>query len=130
MARFPVLAGESEGDVARYALLYPFKSGTGSAADEAFKMGGDPPPQAGGTKLKSTTVFRKGDTVVRVFEIDGTLEEAVEHLVRASALMNVGERLGPMLDTDIDLTTEDGLRRWFIEQMMEVITHRELPPGP
>jgi hypothetical protein len=113
----------------RFALLYPMKPGTGGAADPAFQMGGDPPPQAGGTKLRSTTVFRKGDTVVRVFEIDGTLEEAIEHLVRASALMNVGERLGPMLDTDIDLTTEDGLRRWFSEQMMEIITHREAPAG-
>lgn len=115
--------------MARYALLYPFKSGTGSAADQAFQMGGDPPPQAGGTKLRSTTVFRKDDTVIRVFDIDGSLDEAIEHLVRASALMNVGERLGPMLDTDIDMTTEEGLRRWFSEQMMTVITHRELPPG-
>lgn len=115
--------------MARYALLYPFKPGTGDAADEVFKMGGDPPPQAGATKLKSTTVFRKGDTVVRVFEIDGTLEEAVEHLVRASALMNVGERLGPMLDTDADLSTEDGLRQWFSDQMMTVLTHREIPQG-
>src|SRR5215204_2831270 len=112
--------------MARFALLYPFKEGSGPAADPIFQMGGDPPPAAGTTRLKSTTVFRKDDTVVRVFEIDGTLEEAIDHLVRASALMNVGEQLGPLLDTEIDMTAEGGLRRWFGEQMMTVITHREI----
>ena len=108
----------------RYALLYPFRPGAGGEALDLFRMGGDPPPQAGATRLLSTTVFRKDDLVVRVFEIDGALDEAIEHLVRASALFDVCSRLQPLLAETVDLTNEDGLRRFFQDQMMTVLTHR------
>jgi hypothetical protein len=117
--------------MARYALLYPFKPGKAAEAEDIFKQGGDPPPQAGGgggVRLRSTTVFRKGDVVVRVFELDGDLDQAIEHMVRASALSDVGRRLKPLLSEDVDLTTEDGLRGFFRNQMMTVLTHREIGP--
>jgi hypothetical protein len=111
----------------RYALLYPFKPGKAAEAIKAFQEGGDPPPQAGATtRLRSTTVFRKGDVVIRIIEMDGDLEEAIEHLVRVSILFDVGKELKPLLDERVDLTTEAGLRRFFTDQMMEVITHREI----
>lgn len=114
--------------MARYALLYPFKPGMGAHAEEIFRMGGDPPQQeGGGLRLLSTTVFRKGDTVVRMFEIDGDLQQAVEHMVRATELSDTGTRLQPMLE-GVDLTTTEGLRSFFRDQMMEVVTHREVPP--
>ena len=84
--------------VTRHALLYPLRPGTGAAADAVFTGGGDPPPQAGTTRLLSTTVFRHEDTVVRQFEIVGDLDEAIEHLVRATALQNTGQRLGQHLE--------------------------------
>src|SRR5262249_44455498 len=53
----------------RYALLYPFKQGKAAEAEEVFKAGGDPPQRPGGQiKLVSTTVFRKDDVVIRLFE--------------------------------------------------------------
>ena len=116
----------------RYALLYPFKPGTAAGAEDAFRQGGRPPLAASGqTKLRSTTVFRKGDLVVRVFEIDGDLDAAVEHMVRASQLSAVGEALAPYLDESVDLTTPDGLAGFFREQMMDIVTDRpprEAPP--
>lgn len=108
----------------RYALLYPFLPGAGGQAGDLFQMGGDPPPQAGATRLLSTTVFRKEDLIVRVFEIDGDVAEAVEHLVRAAALFDLGRRLQPLLAGTVDLTNEEGLRRFFEDQMMTVLTHR------
>jgi SchA/CurD like domain len=115
-------------EVNRYGILYPFKPGTAAQADELFRGGGDPPPQAAAqTALRSTTVLRKGDVVVRVFEIEGSLEEAIEHMVRASALSDLGEKLKPLLDESVDLTSEEGLRRFFADQMMEVVTHRAIP---
>ncbi len=108
--------------VTRHALLYPLRPGTGAAADAVFTGGGDPPPQAGTTRLLSTTVFRHEDTVVRQFEILGDLDEAIEHLVRATALQNTGQRLGQHLS--VDISDEDGLRRFFREQLMTVVTDR------
>lgn len=111
----------------RYALLYPFKPGKAAEAERVFREGARPPLSAGGdTKLRSTTVFRKGDVVVRVFEIYGDLDEAVEHMVRATELSDTGEKLKPLMDASVDLTTTEGLRRFFRDQLMEVVTDR--PP--
>ncbi len=108
--------------VTRHALLYPLRPGTGAAADAVFTGGGDPPPQAGRTRLLSTTVFRHEDTVVRQFEILGDLDEAIEHLVRATALQDTGQRLAQHLS--VDISDEDGLRSFFRRQLMAVVTDR------
>jgi len=113
----------------RYALLYPFKPGRAEDVDELFRGGGDPPPQAGGaTRLLSTTVFRKGDTVVRVFEIAGDLDEAIEHMARAAELSDMGKSLGDRLDDSVDLTTSEGIRAFFHGQLMEIVVDRSGPP--
>jgi len=113
----------------RYALLYPFRPGEAERAEALFQDGGDPPPRAGGsTRLLTTTVFRHGDSVVRTFEIDGDLDEAIEHMVRASALSDLGAKLTPMLANGTDLRTEDGLRAFFREQLMEIVIDRTGPP--
>lgn len=121
--RIPVDTGDGTA-VTRHALLYPLRPGTGDAADATFQAGGDPPPQAGSTRLHSTTVFRHGDTVVRMFEITGELDEAIGHLVRAAALQSAGRGLAEFIDGGIDLTGEDGLRAFFHRQLMSVVTDR------
>jgi hypothetical protein len=100
----------------------------GPQAEPIIKGGGDPPPQAATkTMLLSTTVFRKGDTVVRVFEIDGDLQEAIDHMVRAAELTDAGKGLAPFLQEGFDLTTSDGLRAFFNDQLMDLVTHRAIP---
>jgi hypothetical protein len=122
--RIPIQPADAETTVTRHALLYPLRPGTGGAADRVFRAGGDPPPQAGGARLHSTTVFRHEDTVVRLFEISGDLDEAIEHLVRAAALQSAGQGLAEFLDAGVDLTSQDGLRTFFHEQLMSVVTDR------
>jgi len=122
--RVPAEAGGDDPAATRHALLYPLRPSTGDAADAIFQAGGDPPPQAGATRLLSTTVFRHGDTVVRLFEITGDLDEAIGHLVRAAALQSAGRGLAEFLDDGIDLTGENGLRSFFHRQLMSVVTDR------
>lgn len=122
--RLPVEARGGEPAVTRHALLYPLRPGTGDAADAIFQAGGDPPPQAAATRLHSTTVFRYGDIVVRMFEITGDLDEAIGYLVRAAALRSTGRGLAEFLDEGIDLTGENGLRSFFHQQLMSVVTDR------
>jgi hypothetical protein len=116
------------GNVTRHALLYPIKPGMGAEAEEVIKGGGDPPPQAATTtRLLSTTVFRKDNVVIRMFEIDGDLDEAIEHMVKAAELTDAGKGLAPYLQDGFDLTTTDGLRAFFRDQLMELVTHRAVP---
>jgi len=120
--------GAAKPESKRYALLYPFKPGRAEEAEELFRAGADPPPNAGGsTRLLATTVFRFGDTVVRSFEIEGSLDEAIEHMVIGAALSDLGVRLKPLLDEGVDLTTPEGLRHFFRTQLMEVVTDRVAP---
>jgi hypothetical protein len=112
----------------RYAILYPIKPGMGAQAEPIIKGGGDPPPQAAtSTRLLATTVFRKDDIVVRMFEIEGDINEAIEHMVKAAELSDAGKGLAPFLQEGFDLTTADGLRAFFSDQLMEVVTDRSVP---
>ena len=49
-------------------------------------------------------------------------------MVRAAELTDMGKTIQPLLVEGVDVTTEQGLRAWFQEQMMEIVTHRG-PPG-
>jgi hypothetical protein len=115
----------------RYALVYPIRPGTGDAADAVFREGGDPPaasgPPAGATKLLGTAVFRKDDFVIRVFDIDGDYDEAVDLLARARPLQEAGRRLRPYLQPGFDISDEPGLRRFLRERRMQVVTDRRAP---
>jgi len=62
--------------------------------------------------------------VVRTFEIEGDLDEAIEHMVIGSALSDLGARLKPLLDDSVDLTTPDGLRSFFRGNLMQIVTDR------
>lgn len=116
----------------RHALLYPVRPGHGDEVDAVVRGGGDPPPQAGERPggspppivLLGTTVFRKGDLVVRMFEIDGALDDAAEHLSRSGALLQAGRQLQHLLDTGVNLSTSEGMRRFLREQSMTVVTDR------
>jgi hypothetical protein len=117
-------AGVAPSQISRHALLYPLLPGTGAQVDGIFAAAGDPPAQAGQTRLLSTTVFRHGDTVVRVFELAGELGEAIDHLAGAAALQAAGRGLAHHLQASTDLTTEEGLRDFFRGQLMTCVTDR------
>jgi predicted nucleotidyltransferase len=119
---------EVRASLSRFALIYPFKPGKAAESEHVYQGGGRPPLAAGGqTKLRSTTVFRKGDLVVRAFDIYGDLEEAIEHMARLTEIADVGEKLKGKLDDRVDLTSPEGVRQFFRDQMMDVVTDRPPP---
>src|SRR5881392_887123 len=67
-------------DRTRHALRYPIRPGKEEIAAQVMRMAADPPLRMGGTTLLSTSVFRKDSTIVRIFEIDGTVPELVAGL--------------------------------------------------
>ena len=61
---------------------------------------------------------------MRGFEIAGDLDEAIEHLVQAAALQQAGRGLAEFLQEGTDISDEAGLRRFFNQQLMTVVTDR------
>jgi hypothetical protein len=116
--------------MACYALLYSLKPGAAEQADEIYQT--EAPPGTGVAHLLSSTVFRRGDMVVQVYETGADSDAAIEGVLATAASPGMARRLAPLLDTDADLTTAEGLRGFFRDQMMTAITHREasgLPQG-
>lgn len=112
--------------MARFALLYRFKPGKGSEAEEILQGHGRPSGDHTRPKvaLKNTTVFRRGDFAVRVFEVEGELDEVLETLLSEPWLHSVSDQLQPYMVDGINLKTTDGFREWFHSSLMDIVTHR------
>ena len=114
----------------RYALLYPVKPEKAAVAERIFVGSGDPPLRAGGVRLNSTSVFAKDGVFVRVMDMDGELDQVVEMLSQATAVHDVGRQMSLVFEGEYDFTTLDGLRAFFADNLMTVITDRTAPlPG-
>jgi hypothetical protein len=108
----------------RHALLYPIKPEMADIAERVLVAGGDPPLTSAAVKLRSTNVFRQRDVIVRVFEIAGELEALIEMLSQATAVLDVGQRMAAIFSGEYDFATVDGLRAFFADSLMTVVTDR------
>src|SRR5690606_40685672 len=73
--RRTVRPDQRESPMQRYAITFEIKPGSEEAVRRL--LAGYEPPEwvtADGTRLLSTSIFMKGTTVVRVMEIDGSLQ--------------------------------------------------------
>jgi hypothetical protein len=113
-----------EGTGSRHALYYPIRPGRADLAAKILTEAGDPPLRSGGTKLCSTSVFRQGDTIVRVFEIDGSIGELLENLADSVEVHKVGRGMAELFDGPYDFTSTEGLRKFFHDNLMTTITDR------
>jgi SchA/CurD like domain len=126
------VAPEAQGRAgSRHAIVYPVITGRGPEVDPIVQAGGDPPrTTATATSLLSTTVFRRDDLVVRMFEIDGDLAAAQGQLARAAPLLQAGRALQHLLEPSVDLTSEHGLAHFLRAQAMDLVTDRLAPDAP
>jgi len=108
----------------RHALSYPIRPGRADIAARVLTEAGDPPLRSGGTKLCSTSIFRQGDTIVRVFEIDGLIEELLENLAASVEVHKVGRGMGELFEGWYDFTSAEGLRKFFHDNLMTTVSDR------
>ncbi|MFF4712925.1 SchA/CurD-like domain-containing protein [Streptomyces eurythermus] len=111
----------------RHAVLYPVRPGLGAKAAEL--LSGAAPLQVRAdvkTTLAATTVFSRGDVLVRLLEVDGSVDDALDHLARVAAAAPSAGLLGELLDTPEDLTTVDGFRRFLATHSMRLISDRRV----
>jgi hypothetical protein len=114
-----------------WALLWKVKPGSEEAVKELFANYGRPDhvvrDEDGNEKglLVSTMVFMKGDTVVRVMEIDGaSFPEVAAHMGKQPAIRELEEKLDEHLAEPRDMSTPEGARDFFISSMMQTLAVR------
>lgn len=98
----------------RRALLYPVRAGQGEALARTLGAGVAPgAPAALAAGLVSSTIFARGDVVVRYWEASASQDEELRHISRIVPASGLGARLNELLDVTDDMTTEAGFRRVF-----------------
>ena len=114
-----------------WALMWRVKPGSEEAVAELFQNYGRPDhvirDQEGNEKgrLISTMVFMKGDTIVRVVEIEGaSLPEVAAHMGKQPAVKELEDKLDEHLLEPRDMSTPEGARKFFMESSMRTLIHR------
>lgn len=77
-------------------------------------------------RLLSTQVFMRGNTIVRVMEIEGDFRDAAAHLGKQPSIQELEAKLDPLLETPRDMSTPEGARQFFMSTMMECLVARTM----
>jgi hypothetical protein len=109
----------------RLALLYPVRAGRGAEMGRLLAgtrvLAPDRP-----TILARTTIFVRGDVLVRVVDVDGDIDEALDRLATAAVASGGTRALAELVTTDIDLGDEAGFRSFLSACRMRVLTDRRI----
>lgn len=115
-----------------FALIWHVKPGTEEQVKEVFRNYGRPDPivhdEDGNVtgRLLGTQVFIKGNTVVRVMEVEGSLPAISQHLGRQPEIQAVEAALDPLIETPRDMSTPEGAAKFFMDTAMECLVARKL----
>jgi hypothetical protein len=103
-----------EGPVHRRALLYPVRPGRGPRLCRLLTAGVAPAtPHRLASALVGSTVYARGDTVLRYWEATAAAEDELDNITRVVPRSPLGAALNRLLDFPADLTTADGFRAFF-----------------
>jgi hypothetical protein len=109
----------------RYALAFTVKPGTEQQVADILSSYGRPEAEIDeDTRLLGTTVFMRGNLVVRVLDIEGQLPTVMQHLAAQPEIQEAERQLTPYLEQERDMSTPEGARAFFINAMMTRVTHR------
>jgi SchA/CurD like domain len=115
-----------------FALMWTVKPGTEDQVREIFSNYGRPDPivkdeQGNVTgRLLGTQVFLKGNTVVRVMEVEGSLPAISAHLGRQAQIREVEAKLDPLIEIERDMSNPQGAAKFFMDTSMECLVARKL----
>lgn len=115
-----------------YALIWTVRPGTEEEVEEIFSHYEPPDPivkDADGNvtgKLLATQVFIKGNTVVRVMEVEGSLIDVSKHLGQQPQIQEIENKLDPLLETPRDMSNPQGAAKFFMETSMKCLIARRL----
>jgi hypothetical protein len=119
---------ESSGELRRHALYYPAKQGCGQALARVLAAQDEIAADDPSSPVAGSTVFLREseDIVVRLVDLRVPIEEAPMAAVAASGPRKAGV-LDRLLDKGVDLSDEQGLKRFLADHDMRLVTDRRAP---
>jgi heme-degrading monooxygenase HmoA len=115
----------------RHALTFTVKPGSERAVAEI--LAGYRSPRArvdDTTKLCRTSLFMRGNRVVRAVEVAGDLGSALSHIAVQPEVRAVEEAINPYLETDRDLDDPASARAFFARAALPAVHHVQAGPEP
>lgn len=117
--RAPVVDG-----ISRHAITFTVKPGSEQAASEI--LAGYAPPRAdvdATTRLHRTSVFMRGNRIVRAIEIHGDTGAALRHIAAQPEIRACEAALNPHLAQERDLTSPEKAQAFFARAALPVVFH-------
>jgi heme-degrading monooxygenase HmoA len=114
----------SVGGVVRHAITFTVKPGSERAVAEI--LAGYESPEAevdATTRLCRTSLFMRGNRVVRAVEVRGDLANALRHVAAQPQVRAVEEAVNPYLEEERDLTDPSSARAFFARAALPAAQH-------
>lgn len=111
--------------VVRHALTFTVRPGSEQTVAEI--LAGYESPEArvdDSTRLLRTSLFMRGNRVVRAVEVKGDLVAALRHVARQPQVRAVEEAINPYLEVDRDLDDPESAREFFMRAALPMASHR------
>jgi hypothetical protein len=109
----------------RILLLYPVRSGAGAEVAGLLartRVLGPATP----TVVAGTTVFRRGDLVLRLIEVHGDPDTALAEIAEAAVRGGAAEKLAPLVEADEKLGDPDGFALFLRRCSASLLTDRRI----
>ena len=122
----PVMDG-----IVRHALTFTVKPGSERAVAEILAGYTSPAARVDGhTRLCRTSLFMRGNRVVRAVEVAGDLGAALRHVAQQPEVRAVEEAVNQYLEQDRDLGDPESARSFFMRAALPAVHHVAAPGAP
>jgi heme-degrading monooxygenase HmoA len=121
----------ASGGIVRHALTFTVKPGSESAVAEILANYGAPRAQVDPTtRLCRTSLFMRGNRVVRAIEVTGDLGNAMRHVAAQPEVRAVEEAINPYLEQARDFSSPTSVRAFFARAGLPAVHHVQGRAGP
>ena len=121
----------ASGGIVRHGLTFTVKPGSEPAVAEI--LASYSPPQArvdAATRLCRTSLFMRGNRVVRAVEVTGDLGNAMRHVAAQPEVRAVEEAINPYLEQARDFSSPTSVRAFFARAALPAVHHVQALAGP
>ena len=121
----------ASGGIVRHGLTFTVRPGSEPAVAEILARYS--PPQArvdATTRLCRTSLFMRGNRVVRAVEVTGDLGNAMRHVAAQPEVRAVEEAINPYLEEARDFSDPTSTRAFFARAALPAVHHVQAGSGP
>ena len=121
----------ASGGIVRHALTFTVKPGSEPAVAEILASYSAPQARVDATtRLCRTSLFMRGNRVVRAVEVTGDLGNAMRHVAAQPEVRAVEEAINPYLEEARDFSDPTSARAFFARAALPAVHHVQAVSGP